>query len=226
MGARNGFGVFVVPMTGDLGWTRTEISVAIAVGILVNGLSQPFLGRIYDKYGGRIVISLSLLVLGVMTMLLALTSNFGTNFGFRLDFGVVDVTLSASLLFLVTIYGLVMSTASSGVSLVTVHAVLAKWFYRRRGHRSQHLHGRHVGWRPLSDPVRRLPDHLGALARGLDRAGGFRAGACAAASRSNPEGESGRDGRSARRPAARAHVSHNLRWFSRLSGWWSGSSSS
>ena len=133
MGARNGFGVFVVPMTGDLGWTRTEISAAIAVGILVNGLSQPFLGRIYDKYGGRIVISLSLLVLGVMTMLLALTSNFGTNFGFRLDFGVVDVTLSASLLFLITIYGLVMSTASSGVSLVTVHAVLAKWFYRRRG---------------------------------------------------------------------------------------------
>ena len=133
MGARNGFGVFVVPMTGDLDWTRTEISAAIAVGILVNGLSQPFLGRLYDKYGGRLVISLSLLVLGVMTMLLAFTSNFGTNFGFRLDFGVVDITLSASLLFLIGIYGLVMSTASSGVSLVTIHAILAKWFYRRRG---------------------------------------------------------------------------------------------
>ena len=133
MGARNGFGVFVVPMTDDLDWTRTEISAAIAVGILVNGLSQPFLGRLYDKYGGRIVISLSLLVLGVMTMLLAFTSNFGTSFGFRLDFGVVDITLSASLLFLIAIYGLVMSTASSGVSLVTVHAILAKWFYRRRG---------------------------------------------------------------------------------------------
>ena len=133
MGARNGFGVFVVPMTDDLSWTRTEISAAIAVGILVNGLSQPFLGRLYDKYGGRLVISLSLLVLGVMTMLLAFTSNFGANFGFRLNFGVVDVTLTASLLYLIGIYGLVMSTASSGVSLVTVHAILAKWFYRRRG---------------------------------------------------------------------------------------------
>ena len=133
MGARNGFGVFVVPMTGDLGWTRTEISAAISVGILVNGLSQPFLGRLYDKYGGRLVISLSLLVLGLATMLLAFTSNFGATFGFRMDFGVVDIRLSASLLFLITIYGLVMSTASSGVSLVTVHAVLAKWFYRRRG---------------------------------------------------------------------------------------------
>ena len=133
MGARNGFGVFVVPMTDNLDWTRTEISAAIAVGILVNGLSQPFLGRLYDKYGGRLVISLSLLVLGVMTMLLAFTSNFGTSFGFRVNFGVVDVTLTASLLYLVAIYGLVMSTASSGVSLVTVHAILAKWFYRRRG---------------------------------------------------------------------------------------------
>ena len=133
MGARNGFGVFVVPMTDNLDWTRTEISAAIAVGILVNGLSQPFLGRLYDKYGGRLVISLSLLVLGVMTMLLAFTSNFGTSFGFRLNFGVVDVTLTASLLYLIAIYGLVMSTASSGVSLVTVHAILAKWFYRRRG---------------------------------------------------------------------------------------------
>ena len=133
MGARNGFGVFVIPMTGDLDWTRTEISAAIAVGILVNGLSQPFLGRLYDQYGGRIIISLSLMVLGLATMLLAFTSNFGTNFGFQLEFGVVDVRLSASLLFLVAIYGLVMSTASSGVSLVTIHAVLAKWFYRRRG---------------------------------------------------------------------------------------------
>ena len=133
MGARNGFGVFVVPMTGDLDWTRTEISAAIAVGILVNGLSQPFLGRLYDQYGGRLVISISLLVLGLATMLLAFTSNFGSTFAFRLNIGVVDVTLSASLLFLVMVYGLVMSTASSGVSLVTVHAVIAKWFYRRRG---------------------------------------------------------------------------------------------
>lgn len=133
MGARNGFGVFVIPMTGELGWTRTEISAAISIGVMVNGLSQPFLGRIYDRYGGRLVISISLLVLGLMTMLLALTSDFGTGFAFHVDLGVFEITLSTSLLFLIFIYGFVMSTASSGVSLVTVHAVLAKWFFRRRG---------------------------------------------------------------------------------------------
>ncbi len=133
MGARNGFGVFVVPMTGDLGWSRTEISAAIAIGVMVNGLSQPFLGRLYDQYGGRLVISISLLVLGLASMLLSITSDFGAGFAFHIDIVVFEITLSASLLFLIAIYGLVMSTASSGVSLVTVHAVLAKWFQRRRG---------------------------------------------------------------------------------------------
>ena len=133
MGARNGFGVFVIPMTDDLDWSRTEISAAIAIGILVNGLSQPFIGRLYDKYGGRLVISISLLVLGLATMLLAATSNFGTTFAFTINFVVMEVTFSTSLLFLIVIYGFIMSTASSGVSLVTIHAVLAKWFYRRRG---------------------------------------------------------------------------------------------
>ncbi len=133
MGARNGFGVFVVPMTDDLGWTRTEISFAIAIGVLVNGLSQPFLGRLYDRYGGRSVISLSLLVLGIGTILLAITGDFGTTFGIHVDLGFTDITLSVGLLYLIVIYGFVMSTASSGVSLVTIHAVLAKWFYRKRG---------------------------------------------------------------------------------------------
>ena len=134
VGARNGFGVFVVPMESDLSWTRSEISFAIAIGVLVNGLSQPFLGRIYDRYGARVVISLSLLTLGLATMLLALTGDFGADFAIGINVGsLINIRLTASLLFLIAIYGFIMSTASSGVSLVTVHAVLAKWFYRRRG---------------------------------------------------------------------------------------------
>lgn len=35
--------------------------------------------------------------------------------------------------FLIVVYGLIMSTATSGTSLVTIHAVLSKWFYRKRG---------------------------------------------------------------------------------------------
>ena len=110
-GSRNTFGVFVLPMTEEFAWDRTTISAVVSVGVLVSGVTQPFLGWLYDRYGGRIVISLSLLVLGAATMLLSMTNNFW---------------------FLLGIYGFVTSTATSGVSLVTVHALLSKWFHEKR----------------------------------------------------------------------------------------------
>ena len=111
-GARNGFGVFIIPMTDDLGWSRGTISLAIAIGWLINGVTQPFIGRVFDELGGRKVISVSLAVLGVSTMLLSQVN---------------------SIWLLILIYSVVMSMASGGVSLVTIHAVLARWFHRKRG---------------------------------------------------------------------------------------------
>jgi MFS family permease len=111
-GARNGFGVFIIPLTDEFGWSRGSLSLAIAIGWGMNGLSQPFVGRLFDRFGGRAVISTSLIILGISTILLNRTNN---------------------LWFLIVVYGLIMSTASSGASLVTVHALLSKWFYRRRG---------------------------------------------------------------------------------------------
>ena len=111
-GSRSGFGVFIIPMTDDLGWSRTDISLAISIGILVNGLTQPFIGRLYDRVGARSLITVSLFVLGASVLLLSRTNN---------------------LLFLIIVYGFVSSTAASGVSLVTLHAMLAKWFHRKRG---------------------------------------------------------------------------------------------
>ena len=112
VGGRTGFGVFIIDMTDEFGWSRGTISLAIAIGWLVNGASQPFLGRIYDRFGGRKTISISLLVLGVSTMMLSKTN---------------------SIWFLIVVYGIVMSVAAGGASLVTVHALLARWFYRKRG---------------------------------------------------------------------------------------------
>ncbi len=130
MGARNGFGVFIKPMEADLGWPdRAGISVVIAIGTLMNALTQPFIGRMYDKYGGLTVISISLIVLGGATLLLSQTSNFGMEWS--LDLGLF--TLTPSLVFLILIYGVITSSASGGVSLVTVHSLLSKWFYRKRG---------------------------------------------------------------------------------------------
>ena len=105
MGARSGFGVFVLPMSAEFGWHRGTISLAAAIGALVSGLSQPVLGRLYDRLGGRRLILASLIVSGVGTMLLALTTH---------------------ILFLILLFGGVLSIAMGGSSLTTTAALLAK----------------------------------------------------------------------------------------------------
>lgn len=110
-GARNAFGAFVIPMETDFEWTRGTISMAGAVGFVIGGLSQPFMGQVLDLLGGRKVISISLVVLGISTALLSFTFH---------------------LLFLVFMFGLVSSIALSGASTTNTGAVLARWFRRRR----------------------------------------------------------------------------------------------
>ena len=40
-GSRQNFGLFLVPLSADLGWGRAEFSLAIAVQNLVMGLAPP-----------------------------------------------------------------------------------------------------------------------------------------------------------------------------------------
>lgn len=112
MGARNVFGVFVVPMEQEFGWDRFSISIAAAMGMLFNGLIQPFAGRLFDRTGGRNMIMASLIMIGVVTILLSLTFH---------------------ILFLIFMFGMVSAVAASGSSLTNTSALLARWFRRKRG---------------------------------------------------------------------------------------------
>ncbi len=56
MGIRHGMGLFLKPMTGDLGLTREAYGFAIAMQNIMWGISAPVLGMLADKYGaGRVV---------------------------------------------------------------------------------------------------------------------------------------------------------------------------
>ena len=111
IGGRSAFGVFVVPMSEEFGWSRSIISLAATIGFLVNGLSQPVVGRLFDTFGGRKVILASLATFGLTTMLLAMTFH---------------------ILFLIAVFGVLMSIAWSGASLTTTSALLSRWFQRKR----------------------------------------------------------------------------------------------
>ena len=50
-GSRTTFGLFLGPMTTDLGWTHATFALAVAVQNLLWGLSQPICGALADRFG-------------------------------------------------------------------------------------------------------------------------------------------------------------------------------
>ena len=112
MGTRNAFGAFVVPMEAEFEWNRTVVSWAAALGALLNGVSQPFMGYLFDRVGVRIVVMAGIVVVGVSTLLMAATG---------------------SIWYLISIFGVVAAVGQSGTSLTNTGAMLSKWFRRRRG---------------------------------------------------------------------------------------------
>ena len=112
VGARNGFGAFITPMTEEFEWNRLTISFAAGLGILLNGIIQPFMGQVFDRTGGRKLIMVSVLALGLVTISLYWTNSF---------------------LFFVFVFGVLASVAQSGLSLTNTSALLSRWFIRMRG---------------------------------------------------------------------------------------------
>ena len=57
--AQYGFGLFIVPLQEEFGWTRTQINFALTLGVLAHFLS-PLIGRTIDIFGSRYVMAGSL----------------------------------------------------------------------------------------------------------------------------------------------------------------------
>mgnify|MGYP001071790779 CR=1 FL=1 len=57
-------GIFVFPMSESLGWSRTVIVGAAGCGWLANIIVSPLIGFIIQKYGNRVVLLVSIFILG------------------------------------------------------------------------------------------------------------------------------------------------------------------
>ncbi len=66
--------IFVEPMIGEFGWSRTALSGAVSLGGVLAALSSPMLGRVLDRQGARLVLCLAVLGTAAATMLLSLTA--------------------------------------------------------------------------------------------------------------------------------------------------------
>lgn len=76
LGVRHNFGLYLQPMTTDLGIGREVFSIAIAIQNLIYGLAQPFTGMIADKFGAArvLIVGAILYALGLAFMSFSSTS--------------------------------------------------------------------------------------------------------------------------------------------------------
>jgi MFS family permease len=111
-GIRAVFGVYIKPMEAEFGWSRSAVSGAAAVSLLILGAVGPFVGRLADRWGPRRVISVSLAVLAA---------------------GAIGTSFITSLWQVYLTAGLLMAGGAGGVALATGASVIARWFESRRG---------------------------------------------------------------------------------------------
>ncbi|NWN82547.1 MAG: MFS transporter [Halomonas sp.] len=102
MGLRHGFGLFLEPMSAELGWGRGVFAFALAIQNLLWGLSQPLAGALADRYGAaRVVVAggalyaLGLLFMGLSDSALGMTLSAGVLIGLGLSGTTFSVVLGA-----------------------------------------------------------------------------------------------------------------------------------
>ncbi len=136
------FSVFILPISEDLGISRTSVSSAYAIATLVAAFGLPYMGRLVDRYGVRSVLIVVALMLGLSALAFGAVANLlplALGFGALRFFGQGSLMLSCANLVAQWFdrkRGFALSLMALGFSAsVAVHPPLAQWLID------------HVGWR-------------------------------------------------------------------------------
>lgn len=100
LGARSSYGVFLRPMTLDLGWSREFFALAIGIQNIVWGLAQPVVGGLADRFGPRrTLVAAGLIYAGGIWLSAASTSQiaFTWGTGFMVGVGLAGLGFSVVL---------------------------------------------------------------------------------------------------------------------------------
>jgi MFS family permease len=129
------FGVFVPRLELDLGWSATQLGLAVSVWALLFGFSGPLVGVFIEKYGAKRVIAFCALITGLCYLFLS------------------RITELYQLFILMAIVGV----GSAGITLVPNQTLISNWFEKRRG-RAMGLMMMGIGFGGLAMPP--LADYL------------------------------------------------------------------
>ena len=105
------FGVFFKPLLNEFGWTKAITSGAFSLASILNGLLNIATGKLTDKFGPRMVMTVCGLFLGL---------------GFMLMSQIRDI------FHLYLFYGIFIGAGMSG-SFIPLTSTVARWFLKRRG---------------------------------------------------------------------------------------------
>src|SRR5215468_3672832 len=72
--ARTAFSLLFPPILDEFGWERGLTAGAFSFGFLVSAILSPFIGRVMDRRGPRVVIETGVLVMGAGLLLASLVS--------------------------------------------------------------------------------------------------------------------------------------------------------
>jgi MFS family permease len=109
-GATFTYGVFFKPMATEFGWTRAVTSGPYALYMIMQGVLSVVTGRLCDRFGPRIIITVTGLFMGLGLLLMATTSAVWHIYVF---------------------YGLLLSTGMSG--FIPIMSTVTRWFVKKRG---------------------------------------------------------------------------------------------
>ena len=111
-GVRSTPGVLIVPLETEFGWSRSTISFAVAVNILLYGLMGPFAAAIIERFGLRRTVGVALALVAA---------------------GVACTPLMTQPWHLVLLWGVVVGAGSGVTALVLATVVAGRWFSTQRG---------------------------------------------------------------------------------------------
>jgi MFS family permease len=111
-GFRSAPSVLILPLEEEFGWRRDVISAAIAINVLLFGLTAPFAAALMDRFTVRRVVMSALTVIGFGALL------------------TIWMSQSWQLLLL---WGVVVGIGTGSMALVFAATIANRWFIKKRG---------------------------------------------------------------------------------------------
>jgi len=111
-GFRSAPSVLIVPLESSFGWSRSDISLAIAINVLLFGLVSPFAAALMEKFGMRRVVMSALTTVSVGAFL--------------------TIFIQAPWQLIAT-WGVIVGVGTGSMALVFAATVANRWFVAKRG---------------------------------------------------------------------------------------------